>query len=85
MGAFFDLVKQIQTPLTNRLARLRLSPLGSAQSHLVSRFDELNVENTDEFVNEFSAREELIRQSSTFSQESALKRKKAPWTPFSIR
>jgi len=38
-GAFFDSVKQIQTPLANRLARLQLSLPGSAQSHLVSRFD----------------------------------------------
>jgi hypothetical protein len=39
IGVFFDLVKQFRTPLANRLARLRLSPLGSAQSHPVSRFD----------------------------------------------
>ncbi|WP_282412286.1 hypothetical protein [Pseudomonas sp. PS01299] len=53
MDAFFDSVKQIQTPLANRLARLRFSPLGSAQSHLVSRFDGLNLSKIDEFVNEF--------------------------------
>jgi len=39
IGVFFDLVKQVRTPLANRVAQLRLSRLGSAQSHPVSRFD----------------------------------------------
>jgi hypothetical protein len=43
IGVFFDSVKQIRTPLANHLARLRLSPLGSAQSHPVSRFDGANL------------------------------------------
>lgn len=45
-------VKQIRAPLSTRLARVRLSPLGSAQSHPVSRF---NVGNLSIFVRGFNS------------------------------
>jgi hypothetical protein len=51
MGVFFDSVKQIRTPLANRLARLQLSLLGSAHSHPVSRFDRSNLMKVNIHVN----------------------------------
>jgi len=52
----FSKVKQIRTPLATRLARVRLSPLGSARSHPVSRFDASNVLKFEVGVNHAGSR-----------------------------